>query len=355
MRETYSGSNETSGVETTEPREGVILAGSDFALEHADPTARALLGGETDEPRPPGWDQFRAVLEESASDAPAGRLGPIDVTIRLAERTVPLRASIVVTGPVPQRRYVLLVRERGELAALEDVFRLASQMRTLAALQRPLGHDIKAPLNAMVLNLDLLRSSVERSEAAEERERQMRYLDVLRQETARLASSIQGLLGQMKVSDRPRESVDLRRLLREVANVVGPVAGRLRVQVDVAVPGEPVTADVHRDRVRQALVNLALNGLEAMDAGGRLSLRLGCSEQLASAEITDTGPGLPEEARRRLFEPFHTTKPGHAGIGASVARMVALQHGGAVEIDNAAEGGVRALFRIPLRAGERSA
>jgi signal transduction histidine kinase len=122
----------------------------------------------------------------------------------------------------------------------------------------------------------------------------------------------------------------------------------VKVQVDVAPEIGTVRADGRL--LRQALINLFLNALQAMPRGGVLEVRAAAQGGTAEVIIDDTGPGIPEEIRGRIFQPFFTTKATGTGLGLAVVKRIVEGHGGSIEA-RAAPSGAEFCVRLPLDAG----
>lgn len=130
------------------------------------------------------------------------------------------------------------------------------------------------------------------------------------------------------------QSISLGRLVADVAGFVREEAARQGVVIDTRLPstGPPVSADPRL--VRQAVVNLVRNALEAMPSGGRLTLSARQVGAFGVLDVADTGPGVPEEYLDEIFEPFFTTRPQGTGLGLSVAARIVREHGGRLEVRN---------------------
>jgi signal transduction histidine kinase len=243
------------------------------------------------------------------------------------------------------------------LDALETDLLLASQLRALARVYNAVTHDLKAPLNAMVLNLDLLQGALRRGEGTSEAEEGEQYLAVLREELERLDRSLLALLSETTPAGRGREEFDARAMVREIERLLLPQARQQRVALEARLPGTALRIAGQRDRLKQAILNVAINALEAMSEGGELELRLEArpDEVLpdhAEVLITDSGPGIPEEMRQRIFDMHYTTKTSGTGIGLYVARSIVEAHGGEISVDSAPGRGSEFRLRLPaLRMG----
>jgi len=143
-------------------------------------------------------------------------------------------------------------------------------------------------------------------------------------------------------------------LFEEVRALEQPVAEEARVEIDVA-PGDPATVTGDRHKIKQVLVNLVANAVEAIRSTGRGGrITLGVRPRLGSfveVRVTDDGPGLAPEVARRLFEPFFTTKDAGTGLGLSVVKRIVELHGGRITLDSPPGAGTTATFTLPVKLG----
>lgn len=232
---------------------------------------------------------------------------------------------------------------------LERIFRQAAHMRALSAVYPGVVHDLKGPLNALVVNLELLRSSISESPDVD---RQRRYARVLQEELARLNRAVERLLpaaAPLEDGDGPFPVVEL---VDEITALVTTTARHqgVSLEVDEAGGGRDLRVAGHRDRVKQAVLCLVLNALEAMPEGGVLRVEIERRDGRVALSITDTGPGVSREARDRMFDPYFSTKERHDGIGLFVARTMVESTNGAIEHTPAPDGGSRFTLTLPLAA-----
>lgn len=229
----------------------------------------------------------------------------------------------------------------------DKVLRLASHMGVLTGLYHGVVHDLKSPLNTLVVNLELLKASIgERPEV----ERQRRYVAILHEELMRLNRAVERLLPTAGPTRDEHGRFDLRDLLDQVVTLVSTTARHQSVRVAVGAEGGPVLVEGYRDRVRQALLCVIANALEAMPEGGTLGLSLELQGDRAALAVADTGPGVPEETRDRMYDLYYTTKDGHEGLGLWVAHSVVESTKGSIEHTPGPEGGSRFTLVLPLAA-----
>jgi signal transduction histidine kinase len=148
-------------------------------------------------------------------------------------------------------------------------------------------------------------------------------------------------------------ALDVRPLVDDVCAQFDERLKAAGIILTVDVPHAPFTAD--REMLRQAMVHLLANALEAMPGGGELVITSYSGPHGLELEVADSGPGLPEGALAHVFEPFYTTKPHGAGLGLAFVRRIAQAHGGDVAAANCPEGGAAFTLRFPARARQQSA
>ena len=227
---------------------------------------------------------------------------------------------------------------------------IASQLRALNRVYRAVTHDLKAPINALVLNLDCLQTALSKGGGAAEAAATQGYLDVLREELERLDRMLLGLLADTTPAGSGREEFDFRTTLQEIERLLRPQARRQNVALEAQLPGTAVRIAGQRDRLKQAILNVALNALEEMSDGGALEMIVETRAAEAEVRIRDTGPGISEEAKRRIFDIQYTTKASGTGIGLYQARSIVEAHGGAISVESRAGRGSEFRMRLPALA-----
>lgn len=224
----------------------------------------------------------------------------------------------------------------------------AARLRALERLSGGLAHDLKAPLNALLLNLELLKTSLSDGAPPKLRqpERQREWVAVLGAELERLSRGVDRLLVEVSpLRDEPA-TVDVSALLADVEALIAPQARQQGVELVVDPPEQPFSFRLDRSAVRRALIELGVNALEAMPGGGRLRLAAARRGEGIVLRVEDSGPGIDDEALERIFDLHFTTKPEASGIGLPVARSLLAARGGSIDATNGASGG--AVFELYL-------
>jgi signal transduction histidine kinase len=241
--------------------------------------------------------------------------------------------------------YLGIVRDKEILEATETHLRLAAQMRAMTSLYMAVVHDLKAPINAMVVNLELLKESLPDDE---KKDRRLRYAKILNEELLRLNRALETILAEASPPSRERARFDLNALLDELDGLLGPQAKRQKTTLEVETPERPLVIQGYRDRLKQAILNLALNALEALGEGGHLTLLAREDNGSARLEVIDDGPGIAEEIQDRVFDMHFSTKSRGTGIGLHVTRSVIESHHGTISFQSESGDGTRFDLTIPL-------
>ena len=216
----------------------------------------------------------------------------------------------------------------------------AARLAAVGQLAASIAHEINNPLYAARNCLYLLEQDL----PAELRESS--YLTIARDELGRIA----GIIERMRDFYRPLRGelapCDLNRLLEETLTITSLNTRHIAIQV-IFTPAPDLPPVVGSgDQLRQVLLNLLLNAVDAMPGGGTLTVRTLAGPKVALVEIQDTGVGIPEEIRAHLFEPFFTTKPTGTGLGLSISAHIVTQHSGQIEVES--QLGAGSTFRVAL-------
>lgn len=234
------------------------------------------------------------------------------------------------------------------LQAAQQELLVAERMATVGRLSLKVAHEVRNPISAIELNAEILEDIVRGARDPEMKEAtalvasirdQVNALDALTEEYLAFARFPRPHFEEESVND----------LVQELADFIRPVAERqgltVRVETDPAAP----MMEIDRTLLRQAVLNLVKNGLEALSRGGELTIASRVNGDAVEIAVSDTGSGITEEVGRRLFEPFFTTKPQGTGLGLSIARQVTEDHGGELRWMNGPGKGATFIIRLPVK------
>lgn len=232
-----------------------------------------------------------------------------------------------------------------------DALRRAQAAERLAAVGRMtagLSHEIRNPLNAASLQLQVLERRV-RKVGGEQQEQLLAPLTLVRDEIHRLERILHDFLQFARPMPPNLRPVELVHCLEGVIRFLGTQAeGRTVTLTPPTEPGVRVRAD--DDQLHQVFLNLCLNALAAVGTGGRVQLtieRLTRGGNVTAVHVDDDGPGVPPEAMERLFEPFYTTRPNGSGLGLSLCEGIVSAHGGRIHVGKSPLGGARFSVELP--------
>jgi signal transduction histidine kinase len=225
----------------------------------------------------------------------------------------------------------------------------AEKRDLLARLLGRLAHEIRNPLSSLDIHVQLLEEDLAQS-APQTRQQLSGRLEIIRGELTRLENIVQRFLRLASPSALELETVDLSRMVGHICKLLGPEAAARHVElVSFLEPDLPI---VRADGVQltQALLNLMINALQAVEQQGRIDLTVKKTPagDALLFEVHDTGPGIPPEKRAAVFEPYFTTKEEGSGLGLWIAQQIAVAHRGSLQVANAPEGGAVFCLTLPL-------
>jgi signal transduction histidine kinase len=246
---------------------------------------------------------------------------------------------------------MLLLRDLATLRTVEAHLMDAGRFAVLTQLGAGLAHEIRNPLHSIGINAAVVEQHAGAAPTPERRMAVAESLSTIRAETQRLADLLNSYLGLVR-ADSSAGPVDLGDACRRVSQLLAPAARKSEVEIVLEVPDAIKAVHGFADRIQQALLNLALNAVQAMPHGGRVTLSVRPAGDSVRVTVADTGPGVPEEIRARIFEGGGTTKSGGTGLGLPLVRAIARSHGGSVSYSASATGGAVFTLELPVRPAE---
>jgi PAS domain S-box-containing protein len=239
---------------------------------------------------------------------------------------------------------LLTMRDAESVRRIEDEIEISRRLSASGRLTRGVAHEVKNPINAIVLHLQLLQNKM-RQDDPESR----RHVDIIGNEIRRLDRVVQILVDFTRPRDLHLDDADLRKILEEVAVLAAPDASRHGVKIVRDLPAEPLLVRVDPDLMKQAILNLVINGVQSMEKGGRLTIVAFREEENIVGEIRDQGSGIPADAREKIFELYFTTKgdQGGSGIGLAQTYQIMQWHYGSVDYESVVGQGTTFRLRLP--------
>jgi signal transduction histidine kinase len=210
-----------------------------------------------------------------------------------------------------------------------------------------LAHEVKNPLASIKGAVEILG---DRSTSPEEKQE---FGEIVVKEIKRIDESVTGFLEFARPSDWNPAEINLSDVLAGSVKQIAAQARKKSVTIDADLQSG-VVLNADEEKIHQVLLNLLLNAIDAAGESGAVRVTLVRSEsgRTAGIVVQDTGPGIAEADRERVFEPFFTSKASGTGLGLAIAKSIVERHGGAISIENAPEGGARAIVTLPVPGGK---
>lgn len=259
------------------------------------------------------------------------------VTISRDSATVRLLVSVEVLRKGPgqdQMGTLVKLRDVDSRRQLERQLDVSSRLAAISRLTGGVAHEIKNPLNAMALHLEVLRSRLENEQPE---------VEVIAREIKRLDNVVKTFLNFNRPIELQAKPMDLDQVVQQVLALVSVDAQVKNIQIETVLTGS-LWLNGDADLLKQAILNVVNNGLEAMREGGKLVIRTEWIADECQIRVTDAGPGIPPEIQDRIFNLYFTTKPQGSGIGLATTFRVVQLHSGT--IDFVSEPGRGTTFRL---------
>jgi signal transduction histidine kinase len=238
---------------------------------------------------------------------------------------------------------LLTMRDAESVRRIEDEIEMSRRLSANGRITRGVAHEVKNPINAIVLHLQLLQGKLRQVDPDTRR-----HMDIIGSEIHRLDRVVQILVDFTRPRDLHLEETDLRRLLEDGVQLAGPDAGRHGVKIHCKLPPQPLTVKVDTDFLKQAILNVVLNGVQAMPDGGELTVSARREDDMVVTEIRDQGSGIPADAQDKIFELYFTTKKEGTGIGLAQTYQILQWHYGSVDFESVEGEGTTFRLRLPL-------
>jgi signal transduction histidine kinase len=245
---------------------------------------------------------------------------------------------------------VLALRNLDPVRAVQSLVTYSQKLAALGRLTSGVAHEVKNPLNAMRIHLELLKARLGASQPAVREN-----VDVIAQEIVRLDRVVQGFLKFVRPEEVRLAPVDVKALLSDVARLIAPEAARAgaRITEDVVPDLPPVSGDA--ELLQQALTNLVTNAIQAMPKGGTVTLaaRRG-PDGAVEIRVADEGIGILPQDLEKVFRLYYTTKAQGSGIGLSMVYRIVQMHDGRIDVESEVDRGTAMVLTLPAASGSVS-
>jgi PAS domain S-box-containing protein len=346
VREVFSALKENLDQLMSTLQDGLVLFTRDGRIVLVSASAERFIG------RPRG-EMLGRMVEEVFDDST--RLGRIVLDAFALRQEVPSREIELGHGRRVQLALdfisergveigaLLTVRDAESVRRIENEIELSRRLAAIGRLTSGVAHEVKNPINAIVIHLEILRERVLQLDPETRR-----HMDIINSEIHRLDRVVKTLVDFSRPVELKLQQMDLRSLATEVAALAGPEANTHRVEMVRDFGEQPLPVRVDSDLMKQAILNVIINGVQAMPEGGTLTLRTFPSGEAAVLEVQDTGNGISPEIRDKIFNLYFTTKKSGSGIGLALTYRAMQLHNGALDLDSEVQQGTIFRFMLPL-------
>jgi len=330
---------------------GVITSDLGGTLTNVNAQARAMTGVGEEGSRGP----FREVLAHAPPlvehldrllrKGEEGGGADVDVEIGGKKRTLRLDGRFLLNERGEKIGAILQLQDVSQLKLIDQEMQRTEKLVGLGTLAAGIAHEIKNPLAALNINAQLLEESIAASTSGS---RAGKYLGVIQSEIRRLQGIVDKYVSFARPRSIERSPAALEDILDSILALVEPECRKRKI----AIVREGFSADPPRylldeGQLQQAILNIVINAVQAMEKGGALTCRLGRNGDFATVDVADTGPGIPAEVRERMFDLFYTTRQGGTGLGLYLSQRIVAEHKGYIDVKSRPEG---AVFTVAIPA-----
>lgn len=338
-------------------QEGVLVITLDGEIDYANDAAHRLIGlGEDELAGQTLWRLIPGLRPSLGGTLEDDTAAALPVVAREFE----------LTYPEPRTVRLYMVPFRGEARGdarrfaviLTDVTRdkhaTAQQLEdertsSILLLAAGVAHELGNPLNSLTIHLQLITRKLKKLKASKDTDSLVESVDVCRAEVARLDGIIAHFLEAIRPQPPDLAELDLAEVLAEVLRFQQREFADRRIAVELEASGDLPLVMADRNQLKQVFFNLAKNALDAMEPGGRLKIRARADDDSVFLLFGDSGSGIKQEDLVRVFQPYHTTKPGGHGLGLMIVQRILREHGGQVGIESKEGVGTVVTLQFPRK------
>src|SRR5579859_649635 len=346
VKEVFSALKENLDQMMANLQDGVMLFTSDFKAVLVSASAERFIG------KPRGEMLGRHPTEIFSPDSRLGEVileafatrNPINQEEIAGENGRHLEISLDFIEEHGERIGALLnLRDAESVHRIEDEIELSRRLAAIGRLTSGVAHEVKNPINAIVVHLEVLRQKMKEIDPDTKR-----HVDVIGSEIQRLDRVVQTLVDFTRPVELRLSDMDLRKVVDDVVMLASPAAERHKVAIEREPGPEALQVRIDSDLVKQAILNIVLNGVQAMPEGGTLRIASKREGDAGIIMVRDQGAGIPESIRDKIFNLYFTTKSGGSGIGLAMAYRVVQLHHGSLEFTSIVDHGTTFYLRFPL-------
>jgi hypothetical protein len=246
-------------------------------------------------------------------------------------------------GPAGASGILVRMRDPEAQRKINRELQTADRLSAISRITSGVAHEVKNPLNAILLHVEVARSKLSRgdTDVAEQ-------MEIISREILRLDRVVRTFLDFTRPVELQLDNVPMQDLVREIVELAQPQTTAANIQVSVRQEAEGVEVRVDRDLLKQAVLNVVVNAMQAMPDGGELSFEASATKDTAELRISDTGTGIPAELRDKIFRLYFSTKKEGSGIGLAMTFRIVQIHDGTIDFTSEPGKGTTFVIRLPI-------
>jgi signal transduction histidine kinase len=219
----------------------------------------------------------------------------------------------------------------------------ADRLAAISRVSSGVAHEVKNPLNAILLHVEVAKAKLAHGDTDVSPQ-----MEIISREILRLDRVVKTFLDFTRPMELNLATIPVQRLVDEIVDLARPQAEALKIRVTVGQAAEGVDVRVDGDLLKQAMLNIAVNAMQAMPDGGELRFESSATADVAEIRISDSGPGIPPQLREKIFTLYFTTKKEGSGIGLAMTFRIVQLHDGTIDFTSEPGKGASFSIRLPI-------
>ncbi|MFQ5770588.1 MAG: PAS domain-containing sensor histidine kinase, partial [bacterium] len=218
------------------------------------------------------------------------------------------------------------------------------ELNTISRFLDIMSHEIKNPLHALGINLDVLKTKIQKGQS---KESALKHTEILEYEIEHLQEVIQGFLSYVRPGKPKKERIKINELIKGVCQTVAAEAEKSKIRIESRLSKGLREVLLDKGQIQQALYNIIINAMHATGEGGKISIRSWPKKKKILVSVKDNGTGISKEQLKKIFDLYYTTKKNGTGLGLPVTKRIIEANGGQIQLESKTEKGTKVTLMFP--------
>jgi hypothetical protein len=246
-------------------------------------------------------------------------------------------------GPAATHGILVRLRDPEAQRKINRELQTADRLSAISRISSGVAHEVKNPLNAILLHVEVARSKLSHGDTDV-----VEQMEIISREILRLDRVVRTFLDFTRPVELQLDNVPMQELVREIVELARPQTAAANIEVSVRQEADGVEVRVDRDLLKQAVLNVVVNAMQAMPEGGELRFEASAGKDTVELRISDTGGGIAPELREKIFRLYFSTKKEGSGIGLAMTFRIVQLHDGTIDFTSEPGKGTTFLIRLPI-------